>query len=358
MKIYQAMQLNAAGSKNLIKNTESPCEKRKWILVYLAKIFLTVAFCFAFVTVWTLFLGSENSIAGVVILLNLLTFRQADFGIKCSHGTGVLFFSFMLLAAGPRLANSLPPIPAFFINALCIFALLFFGCHNIIMCNHFTFVLSYLLLLGYDVTGRSFTIRALGLLTGGLFCSVIFYIKHRKIQYKRTLFDLFHEFNLHSSRTQWQIKLALAAPLVIMAAELLKIPKPMWFGICTMSLLHPFREDLVYRAKRRAPFNIVGGLVFLALYTCLPSSMLPFIGLIGGIGVGFSASYSWQTIFNTFGALSMAAGIFGAAGAVILRIASNAAATVYCFLFEKGFHTFFHRILSLLPDKTSDCEVL
>lgn len=358
MSIYQAMQLNAAGSKNLIKNTEDPGEKRKWILVYLVKIFLTVAFCFAFVTLWTLILGPRNSIAGVVILLNLLAFRQADFGIRCSQGAGVLFFSFIILASGPRLANAVPPIPALFINVICIFALLFFGCHNIIMCNHFTFVLSYLLLLGYDVTGHTFTIRAFGLLAGGLFCSIIFYMKHRKIHYKRTLSDLFREFNLHSSRTQWQLKLALAAPLVMMIAELLKLPKPMWFGICTMSLLHPFREDLMYRAKRRAPFNIVGGLIFLVLYTFLPSSMRPFIGLLGGIGVGFSAGYSWQTIFNTFGALSMAAGIFGPAGAIILRVAANTAATAYCFLFEKGFHTLWNRILLLLPDKTSDCEVL
>lgn len=344
MSIYQALQLSAAGSKNLIHNATDPTEKRKWTLVFLAKNLLTVSFCFAFVTVWTLILGSENSIAGVVILLNLLAFRQADFGIKCSHGAIVLFFSFVLLAIGPRLANSVSPFPAFFINVICIFALLFFGCHNIIMCNHFTFVLCYLLLLGYDVTGHTYLVRAAGLLTGGILCSVIFYVKHRKFHYKRNLSDLFREFNLHSSRTQWQIKLAVAAPLVMLAAELCHLPKVMWFGICTMSLLHPFREDLIYRAKRRAPFNVVGGVVFCVIYSLFPVSARPFIGLLGGIGVGFSAGYSWQTIFNTFGALTMAAGVFGLAGAVILRIFANTAATIYCFVFEKGFHFLWQRI--------------
>ena len=55
--------------------------------------------------------------------------------------------------------------------------------------------------------------------------------------------------------------------------------------------------------------------------------------LPGGIGVGYSAGYPWQTAFNTFGALSIAAGIFGMPAAIALRIGANvlgAAYTVIC----------------------------
>ena len=38
---------------------------------------------------------------------------------------------------------------------------------------------------------------------------------------------------------------------------------------------------------------------------------------IGGIGVGYSAGYAWQTVFNTFGALAVAASIFGLEAALI-----------------------------------------
>lgn len=55
-------------------------------------------------------------------------------------------------------------------------------------------------------------------------------------------------------------------------------------------------------------FNIVGCLLFVVLYLVLPKSMYPYIGMIGGIGVGYSAGYAWQTAFNTFGALSIAQG--------------------------------------------------
>ena len=55
--------------------------------------------------------------------------------------------------------------------------------------------------------------------------------------------------------------------------------------------------------------------------------------MIGGIGVGYSAGYAWQTAFNTFGALSIASGLFGMPMAVALRIGANvfgAAYTVIC----------------------------
>ena len=85
----------------------------------------------------------------------------------------------------------------------------------------------------------------------------------------------------------------------------------------------------VERAKRRGPFNIVGCMIFLILYHVLPESMYPYIGMIGGIGVGYSAGYAWQTVFNTFGALSIASGLFGAGTAVTLRIIFNVMGSVY-----------------------------
>lgn len=54
------------------------------------------------------------------------------------------------------------------------------GCHNVIMYNHSTFVLGYLLLMGYDVTGKAYLLRVEGLLVGMFLCMVIFY-KNQKI---------------------------------------------------------------------------------------------------------------------------------------------------------------------------------
>lgn len=96
------------------------------------------------------------------------------------------------------------------------------------------------------------------------------------------------------------------------------------------------RMPAIYRRlcfQSRGLFNIVGCLLFIVLYLVLPESMYLYIGMIGGIGVGYSAGYAWQTAFNIFGALSIAAGLFGMPAAVALRIGANvfgAAYTVIC----------------------------
>ena len=72
MTFYQELQLNQAGSKNLLKKSETVKEKSYHILVYLVKIAVTMAFCFLFVTIFSILFGNENSIVGVVVLLCLM----------------------------------------------------------------------------------------------------------------------------------------------------------------------------------------------------------------------------------------------------------------------------------------------
>ena len=45
MTLYQELQLNQAGSKQLIRNTQDKKEKARHIAVYLFKILLTLALC-------------------------------------------------------------------------------------------------------------------------------------------------------------------------------------------------------------------------------------------------------------------------------------------------------------------------
>ena len=54
MTFYQELQLNQAGSKNLLKKSETTKEKMYHILVYLIKIAVTMVFCFLFVTVFSI----------------------------------------------------------------------------------------------------------------------------------------------------------------------------------------------------------------------------------------------------------------------------------------------------------------
>ncbi len=89
------------------------------------------------------------------------------------------------------------------------------GCHNVIYYNHSTLVLGYLLLFGYDASGSAYTMRLFAMLFGFILTGVVFWRNHRKKTYKRGLRDLFNEFNLHSSRSRWQLLMASAVSSVI-----------------------------------------------------------------------------------------------------------------------------------------------
>ena len=52
MTFYQELQLNQAGSKNLLKKSETLKQKLYHMWVYLVKIAATMAFCFFFVSIF------------------------------------------------------------------------------------------------------------------------------------------------------------------------------------------------------------------------------------------------------------------------------------------------------------------
>ena len=156
-----------------------------------------MAFCFALVTLYSMIFGSDNSVAGVVFLLVTSGASPGGFWYSdASWSACVLPVIFAILIVGPRVSNMVSPWAAFVINIGCIFTLMLLGCHNVIMYNHSTFVLGYLLLQGYDVTGRSYYLRVISLLVGMLICMAVFYKNQRKRPYRRHFLDIFREFNI------------------------------------------------------------------------------------------------------------------------------------------------------------------
>ncbi len=103
MTFYQELQLSSVGSKQLIKNTTDKKEKRRHILIYNFKVYLVMAFCVAVVTLFSKIFGADNSVPGVVVLLAVLVLRQADFGVRTSHGLLCIAGIFGILIAGPEL---------------------------------------------------------------------------------------------------------------------------------------------------------------------------------------------------------------------------------------------------------------
>lgn len=351
MTFYQELQLNQAGSKSYISSFESMKDKWKHSGIYLFKIFLNITFCTVFIALFSMIFGAENSSAGLAVLLSIMVFRNADLGIRASHGIFNILMVFAMLAVGPKLSNVLSAGGAFCINVILIMLILLLGCHNVIMFNHSTLVLAYLLLQGYDVSGESYHKRLLGLMIGAVLTAAVFYRNHRKKTYKRTFKSIFLELDVSSARTQWQLRLTLTISSALLIASLLDIPKAMWIGIAVMSVCVPFREDMTDRIKYRAPGNLLGSLLFLAAYFLLPEGSVSYMGILGGIGTGLSASYGWQTMFNAFSALAIAMPVLGLPYAILLRIFNNVFGTLYAWVFDRLFQPFLSRLIHCFPSE-------
>ena len=258
MTFYQELQLNQAGSKSLLKNSKTMKEKLYHTFVYMVKIAITMVFCFAFVTASSIILGKDNSIVGVVVLLCVMVFRNADLGIHTQHSTWLLALFFVIMTVCPHLANQLSALPALLINIAALAVLILFGCHNPFMFNQSTLVLGYLLLYGYDVTGKSYMLRIAGMAAGAVLTCLVFYRNHKNRVYKRDMKAVIQEFDLSSSRTKWQLCQILCVPLVLCIAQLCNMPRAMWAGIAAMSAILPFMEDMHYRVRKRIVGNIAG----------------------------------------------------------------------------------------------------
>lgn len=345
MTFYQELQLNQAGSKKIIKESKTNKEKVYHIMVYLLKIMITVAFCFVFVTAYSLVFGSENSIVGVVVLLNILVFRNSHFGIHSKESTLLLAFFYMIMAFGPHIANQLNPFVGMLINMAAILVLMVFGCHLPQMFNQSTLVLCYLLLYGYDVSGEAYLMRLGGLAIGGAMTCLVFYRNHAEKKYEYQIKTVLKSFDLYSAKTRWHLCQVICVPLVVFIAELLHLPRAMWAGIAAMSAILPMVSDMKYRVHRRIIGNIGGAFCFIVLYFVLPPSIYTYIGIIGGIGVGLSATYGWQAVFNTFGALAIATEAYGLTHAVGLRVFQNVFGVIFAFMFCLVFHWLLEKVM-------------
>ena len=93
-----------------------------------------------------------------------MVFRNADLGIKNSHGVLLLAIIYGILAFGPRISNMVGPFPAFLINVVCIGA-------DVSWLSQCNYVQSFYIRprlpapSGYDTTGNSYLLRLAGLLS-------------------------------------------------------------------------------------------------------------------------------------------------------------------------------------------------
>lgn len=345
MSFYQAMQLGANSLKPMIKECSDKTLKRKYITALIVKDILCLIFCMVIVTSFSVVFGQENSIVGVVTVLALLTFRFSNLDFNITQSAFTILGIFGICMIGPYIASLSSPIVSFIINFICILAIVILSCHNVVLSNQSTFVLSYLLLYGYEVSSTEvYLSRIIGLATGGIIVALVFYFKQRKLKFENTILDILKDVNLENDRTKWQLKLTIGVCSAMLIGEYLNLPRTMWIGFSCLSVIQPTKDKLAFRYETRIPYVIIGSLLFGAVYIALPSNYYGYIGIMGGLMVGLSGTYQWQTVFNCFGALTTAVPLFGLGGAIILRILNNAFGAIYSKIYDKYFEAIYDKI--------------
>lgn len=347
MSFYEAMQLGACNLKPLIKGTEDSKLRKKYIIAFVLKNFLCILFCMLIVTSFSNVFGAENSIVGVVTVVSLLTFRFSNLDFKTGESTITILAIFVIFSISPYLATIVHPIIGSIINFISMMIILVLSCHNTALSNQSILILSYLLLYGYEVNDTNMYVnRVFALILGGIIVAGIFYYKHREVNYENSFKDIIKDIDFSTARTKWQFKLALGLTIVILIGELLNIPRVIWIAFAFQSVLQPDTEKFEQRVKTRYPFVIIGSLLYAAIYIVLPQEFRGYAGILGGLMVGFSGTYSWQTSFNCFGALTAAVPIFGLWWAIVIRIVNNIIGVIYCKVYNKIFNTIDERIFS------------
>lgn len=352
MSFYDAMQLGACNLKPMIKDAADKRLKRKYIAALIVKNILCIMFCMFVVTFFNNVFGVDNSIVGVVTVIALMTFRFADLDFKTGQSTIAILGIFAIFIISPYVATIVNPVIGSLINFISMMAIVVVSCHNVVLSNQSTFILSYLLLYGYEVNDvNGYINRVIGLILGGIIVAGIFYYKHRKVNFENSFSDIIKDIDFSTPRTKWQLKLVSGITIAILIGELINLPRVIWIGFACMSVLQPQKEKVEYRAKKRYPFVIIGCLMFAVIYSVLPQEYRGYVGIIGGLMVGFSGSYPWQTSFNCFGALAAAVPVFGLGWAIVIRIVNNIIGVFY----SKAYDRLFDKI-DPLPVKTDNFE--
>ena len=323
MSFYRDLQLDTAVLKERIRSGAASRQQVYYGTVLTAKAVLTLLFCTGFIVLYSVLFGAENSTAGVAVLLCVLAFQNADFGVSLGDSLKLLVFYFAVIAFLPAAAHLFGPAVGLAMNLTGIFSLYLVGCARVELFNHSTLVLGYLLLYGYEVSGELYLARLMALAVGCVLTCLIFYHKHRRMENAGSIADLLRGFTLKDAQAQWKLQSALAISIAVFVGELLALPRPMWAGIAAMSVLVPYAQQIRARAHQRVVGTVVGIGLFFALCFLLPEHLYAIIGTLGGLCLGFCTKYGEKVPFTTCGGLCAAVGTYGFGAALALRFVQN-----------------------------------
>lgn len=331
MRFYQLLQFDPFILKQKMRQA-TPSEKYYYFMALMVRAILLVGFAMTFVCTISWVFGNENKSLAVVLFCMLLTFRVVDFGYKMSHSIISIGIILMIFGLLPLLEEQKFIVVKWLGNFLCLSTLFVLTGSNPSMGNSGLYGFSYLFLMGtaQHLTKEQFYVRTELLVVFFIVLSTIFFIKHKDKHINKTWKQEFLGDNLFSQRNLWLIYCAFGLSILLLMGDLFSFQRFMWIGFAFSSLISSYGTDIKKRIFDRLVGIIVGSILFGVISMFLLNSIL---GIVGGLALGFCSSYRTKTIFNCFGALSVANSLYPINVAINLRIIDNIIGLVFCVLY-------------------------
>ncbi len=336
---YNLLKLNPDMILDRLKSSDTFGQKFYYGFVFVTRAILIVCFCVLFVSVLTYFFGEENSAMAVVLVVMVLTFRFVHFRYRISDTLINLAIMLLIYTFAPALSLIAPAWAIPFIHIISMFIVLSVACQKPEMGLGGLIGFSYCYLVGNAVTGEALIERAEMALVGFIICGAIMFYEHRKKDKDVKFRHLFFSFSFKNPVSLWQIRMALGVGIILAFGQILDIPRFMWLGFACQTMLarYPLSKSTHVRFIERITGVVVGSLFFMLMGMTFPNISMEIVGLLSGVILGFFSKYTWETIVICFGALSVAAPIYGVMGASLLRIINNVCGAVFGLLFSQFF---------------------
>lgn len=344
MSFYQSLQMDPSVLRKRIAQCETVREKTFYWAAIAIRSVLIVAFAIVFISLLSGLFGQENTPLAVAVFCIMLGIRFVNFEHCIRDSLITLAIALAILVFAPSLAGIAPPILVPFIHFVGFFTLLYITTQRPELGNGGLYSFAYVYLTGNPVYGVSLEKRAHLALVGYAICGLILWAKHRHAHEDIRFHHLILKFDVKNPVILWQLRMAVGVSLILTAGQVFGVPRFMWMGFACASLLseYPYSSNTLPRFWQRIIGVLVGSGLFLIVYQITPEVFHSLMGPLGGLCLGFCTDYRYKTAMNCFGALMLAAGIYGVQAAVFLRIID----TILGVCFGTVFALIFHKLIA------------
>lgn len=323
MTLYQKMQLSPAVLRQHIRASVAQ-EKKQYVIALVLRSVLLLLFAIAYISIFTSLFGQKNSYVGVGSLCMLLSIRFVNYGYHIIDSLLALFLISSLYLINSFFLAGLPIILYFVVQLASLSFILSMTTTHPEYGNGGVYAFSYILITSNAVSGQHEILQRTGAVSLSLlFCGLVFLQKHSQADRNRRLHHICKGYSLKQATYQWQLRLALGIAFALTMGNYLAIPRSMWMGFASMSLLLPQTHHILSRGFSRMVGVTIGSVIFILCLHLFPTEWVFLLGPLAGFCLGLTPHYGWASIWNCFGALSAAYVLLGILPAGVIRIQNN-----------------------------------